>query len=133
MRSSLGRCWFIVALGISATGCGPSEITTIQGCGATFPAPLYKRWFLEFYRTHPDVRVNYLAIGSGAGVRQLSEGLVDFCGTDEAVSEDKLKSIGKQRSEAEGRDVELVQIPMTAGCIAICYNLPGNPQLKLKR
>jgi hypothetical protein len=55
--------------------CAPSDTVTIQGAGATFSAPLYKRWFLEYYLAHPNVRVNYQAIGSGAGVSQLQERL----------------------------------------------------------
>jgi phosphate transport system substrate-binding protein len=106
---------------------------TIQGCGATFPEPLYKRWFLEFYKLHPDVRTNYLGIGSGAGVRQLSEGLVDFGASDEALTKKKLAEVEQALSRREGKQVELLQMPMTAGSVAICYNLPGNPELKLTR
>jgi phosphate transport system substrate-binding protein len=94
---------------------------------------LYKRWFLEFYRQEPDVRVNYQAIGSGAGMRQLEEGLVHFGATDEAQSEDKLKAMAKKISDREGAPVELVQFPMTSGAVAISYNVPGNPEIKLSR
>jgi phosphate transport system substrate-binding protein len=114
-------------------GCSPADTVTIQGCGATFPAPLYKRWFLEFYKEHPNVRVNYQAIGSGAGMRQLEEGLVHFGATDEAQSEDKLKAMAQKMSDREGKPVELVQFPLTAGAVAICYNVPGNPAIKLSR
>src|SRR5262249_35073205 len=75
------------------SGCGPSNTVTIQGCGATFPAPLYKRWFLEFYKLHPNVRVNYQATGSGAGVQQFEEGLVEFGATDESLKKKRLEEI----------------------------------------
>jgi phosphate transport system substrate-binding protein len=112
---------------------GPSDTVTIQGCGATFPAPLYQRWFLEYYLANPDVRVNYQAIGSGAGIQQFTEGLVHFGASDEALKEGKLKEIAKKLSAREKRPVELIQVPLTGGSVAICYNLPGNPTLKLTR
>ena len=121
---------FLVLLVVSITspGCGPADTVTIQGCGATFPAPMYKRWFLEFYKQHPNIRVNYQAIGSGAGVQQFEEGLVQFGATDDALDEKKLKDIAKKL------DIQAVlQIPLTGGSIALCYNLPGiDPATNLK-
>jgi phosphate transport system substrate-binding protein len=129
------RAWFLwaAALLVSAGGCAPSDTVTIQGCGATFPAPLYQRWFLEFYLAEPDVRVNYQAIGSGAGIQQFSEGLVHFGASDEALKEARLQEIAKKLSDREGHPVEVIQAPLTAGSVAICYNVPGNPNLKLTR
>jgi phosphate transport system substrate-binding protein len=137
LRDSHMRRHFLVtllaALLGSSFGCGPSDTVTVQGCGATFPAPLYKRWFLEYYRKHPNVRVNYQAIGSGAGIQQLEEGLVLFGATDEALEPERLKEIAKKLSERDKYSVELMQIPLTGGSVAICYNVPGDPQLKLSR
>src|SRR5262245_12152969 len=130
------RRWVFLALAVAAlspVACNSGDSVTLQGCGATLPAPLYKRWFLEFHKLQPDVRVNYQAIGSGAGIRQLEEGLVDFGASDEALKEDRLVSIAKKLSEREGHEVKLVQIPATAGAVALCYNVPGNPHLKLTR
>jgi phosphate transport system substrate-binding protein len=129
------RGWILLAaaLAVSAGGCGPSNTVTIQGCGATFPAPLYQRWFLEYYLANPDVRVNYQAIGSGAGIQQFTEGLVHFGASDEALKEGKLKEIAKKLSSREKDTVELIQVPLTGGSVAICYNLPDDPQLKLTR
>jgi phosphate transport system substrate-binding protein len=119
---------------VPSFGCAPSDSVTIQGCGATFPAPIYKRWFLELYRLFPNIRTNYQAIGSGAGVRQLEEGLVHFAGTDEALKADRLQSIAKTLGDREHKKVELLQIPLTAGSVALCYNVPGvGPELKLSR
>jgi phosphate transport system substrate-binding protein len=126
----------LAAVVCSSFGCGPSDTITIQGCGATFPAPLYKRWFLEYYHKNPNVRVNYQAIGSGAGIQQFEEGLVTFGATDESLKLDRLKAIAKKLSERDGYDVELIQIPLTAGSVALCYNVPeleGKPPLKLTR
>ena len=125
--------WLLLALAaLLPASCAPQG-DTIQGCGATFPAPLYKRWFLEYYLMFPDVRVNYQAVGSGAGVRQFEEGLVHFGATDEAVKPERLTDIAHILSERERRPVELIQIPLTSGSVAVCYNLPGKPQLKLAR
>ncbi len=133
MRNFCLRTIALIGLSLVQLGCSPSNTITLQGCGATLPAPLYKRWFLEFYKQHPDVRVNYQAIGSGAGMRQLREGLVHFGATDEAQKEKDLNDMAKTLSDREGKPVELLQVPMTAGCIAISYNVPGVEKLKLTR
>ena len=89
---------------------------TLQGSGATFPAPLYKRWFLEYYQQHPNVRVNYAPIGSGAGIRQFTSGLVGFAASDAGISK---KEAARLPPEYGG----VVALPMTAGCIVLAYNL----------
>jgi phosphate transport system substrate-binding protein len=119
---ALRRGWLALAglvLSLLA-GCAPANGVTLQGAGATFPAPLYKRWFLEYYKQHPDVRVNYQPIGSGAGIRQFTEGLVTFGATDAYMSKEELAKVPEQRG--------VVLIPMTAGAIVICYNVPGGPE-----
>jgi phosphate transport system substrate-binding protein len=120
-------CFRVLAVVICCTGLSCSdagEDITIQGAGATFPAPLYKRWFLEYYQAHPGVRVNYQPIGSGAGIRQFTEGLVDFGASDAAMTDKEIEKVPA--------GVQL--LPMTAGSIAVCYNLPGNvKELKLTR
>src|SRR5262245_27738400 len=100
----------LTALVGAAAGCGPSDTVTIQGCGATFPAPLYKRWFLEYYKQNPNVRVNYQAIGSGAGIQQFEEGLVLFGATDEALKAERLKDIAVKLSKLDDYRVELIQV-----------------------
>src|SRR5262245_39356400 len=73
----------VVALSLACASCMDNgDDVTIQGAGATFPAPLYKRWFLEYYQRNPNVRVNYQAIGSGAGVRRFNDDLVQLGATD---------------------------------------------------
>jgi phosphate transport system substrate-binding protein len=109
----------------SSISCGgPDDDITLQGAGATFPAPLYQRWFLEYYKRHREIRVNYQAIGSGAGIRQFTEGLVDFGASDAAMSDAEMAKVKP--------GVRL--LPMTAGSVVICYNVPGvKGRIKLTR
>ena len=89
--------------------------TTISGAGATFPAPIYQRWFADFANTKGGGQVNYQSVGSGAGVRQFVAGTVDFGATDEPI----------KAAEAAKVDRGVVQIPMVGGSIAVAYNKPG--------
>ncbi|MDF5710571.1 MAG: phosphate ABC transporter substrate-binding protein PstS [Nostoc sp. S4] len=106
-------------------GLGKSNTSaTIIGAGGTFPAPLYQRWFSEYNKQKPNIRVIYQPIGSGAGVEQFTEGTIDFGGSDVAMKDDEIKKV-KQG---------VILLPMTAGSIVIGYKLPNikNP-LKLSR
>ncbi len=97
---------------------------TLQGTGATFPAPLYQRWFTEYNKMHPEVQINYQALGSGAGVKQFQEGLVNFGASDAAMTDEEIAAV------KDG----VVLLPMTAGSVVLAYNLPGGPaELKLSR
>lgn len=97
---------------------------TLQGTGATFPAPLYQKWFTEYNKAHPDVQVNYQALGSGAGIKQFQQHLVDFGASDAAMTDDEMAAV------SEG----VVLLPMTAGAVVLSYNLPDvSKQLKLTR
>ena len=100
------------------------EKITLQGTGATFPAPLYQRWFKEYTKLHPEVQVNYQGLGSGAGIKQFQDGLVNFGASDAAMTDEEMALV-KQG---------VVLLPMTAGSIVLAYNLPdGPPELKLSR
>jgi len=114
----------------TSISCDGPDAVDVQGAGATFPAPLYKRWFREFYLQHPNVRVNYQAVGSGAGVRQFSSGLLDFGASDSAMSDKEIAQTEKDNPTRGG----VLMLPLTAGSIALCYNVPGAPrELKLSR
>ena len=102
------------ALGCSEHG----EDVSLQGSGATFPAPIYKRWFLDYYQTNPSVRVNYSPIGSGAGIRQFTSGLVMFGASDAGMSKKEIAALPKNYGG-------VLLLPMTAGCIVLSYNVPG--------
>src|SRR5271156_1622276 len=65
--------------------------TTLNGAGATFPNPMYSKWFSEYHKLHPDIQINYQPIGSGGGIRQVINGTVDFGATDGPMTDDMLK------------------------------------------
>jgi phosphate transport system substrate-binding protein len=104
----------------AATATGP---VTLQGSGASFPAPIYSRWFKEFSTKNPNVRVNYQATGSGAGVKAFIEGQTDFGASDAAMTDEEIK---------QAKDgVSL--LPITAGNIVLGYNLDEVKEVKLTR
>ena len=89
--------------------------TTLNGAGATFPNPMYSKWFSEYHKLHPDVQVNYQSIGSGGGIRQVIAGTVDFGATDGPMTDDQLK-------EAK---VKILHFPTVLGADVPAYNIPG--------
>jgi phosphate transport system substrate-binding protein len=108
----------IIALGLSATA---SAQMMINGAGATFPYPIYSKWFDEYAKVDPSVRFNYQSIGSGGGQKQILAQTVDFGASDGPMSDDNL-------SKAPGK---ILHIPTVAGAVVLTYNLAGNPSLKL--
>jgi len=93
----------------------------INGAGATFPYPIYSKWFDEYAKVDPSVRFNYQSIGSGGGQKQILAQTVDFGASDGPMSDDNL-------SKAPGK---ILHIPTVAGAVVMTYNVPGNPALKL--
>ena len=93
----------------------------INGAGATFPYPIYSKWFEEYSKVDPSVRFNYQSIGSGGGQKEILEGTVDFGASDGPMSD-------KNLARAAG---PLLHIPTVAGADVVTYNLDGNPALKL--
>ncbi len=117
---SLAAAFFVVACSpdrsgddANARGSGAVDLT---GAGATFPYPLYSKWFSDYANTK-NVRINYQSIGSGGGIRQFSEGTVDFGASDSPMTDEE---IGKAKGP-------VLHIPTVLGAIAITYNLPGLP------
>jgi phosphate transport system substrate-binding protein len=107
-----------IALGLSTSA---SAQMMINGAGATFPYPLYSKWFDEYTKVDPSVRFNYQSIGSGGGQKQILAQTVDFGASDGPMSDDNL-------AKAPGK---ILHIPTVAGADVVAYNLPGNPALKL--
>jgi phosphate transport system substrate-binding protein len=89
--------------------------TQLNGAGATFPNPIYTKWFSEYNKLHPDVQINYQSIGSGGGIRQVLNGTVDFGATDGPMSDEQLK-------EAK---TKILHIPTVMGAVVPAYNVPG--------
>src|SRR5262245_19964529 len=87
--------------------------TRVQGAGATFPNPLYQRWVKEYEKSHPDVKIDYQSIGSGGGIKAITEKTVDFAGSDAPLS--------KTEQTAMGGAGNIVQIPATAGGVVPVY------------
>src|SRR5437870_7958461 len=108
----------VLLTGVSATA---SAQMMINGAGATFPYPIYSKWFDEYAKVDPSVRFNYQSIGSGGGQKQILAQTVDFGASDGPMSDDNL-------AKAPGK---LLHIPTVAGADVVAYNLPGNPALKL--
>ncbi|MEA5593146.1 phosphate ABC transporter substrate-binding protein PstS [Rivularia sp. UHCC 0363] len=101
-----------------------AESVSLNGAGATFPEFLYQKWFQEYNQQHPNVQLNYQAIGSAAGIKQVISNTIDFGASDIAMSDEEIKQVSKG----------VVLLPMTAGSVVIAYNLPNiKSGLKLSR
>ena len=103
-----------ITIGLVAAPVAAFAGPALNGAGATFPAPIYQRWFQDYARTSGS-RVNYQSVGSGAGVRQFIAGTVDFGASDEPIKASEIKQVKRG----------VVQIPMVGGTIAVAYNKPG--------
>jgi phosphate transport system substrate-binding protein len=100
--------------------------TLINGAGATFPYPLYSKWFSEYAKVDPSVKFNYQSIGSGGGIKQITAQTVDFGASDKALSDAELQV-------AASSGGKLLHIPTVMGAVVVTYNLPGVARgLKLK-
>jgi phosphate transport system substrate-binding protein len=105
---------FCVFLALRAMG-----QTTLNGAGATFPYPMYSKWFSEYHKLHSDIQINYQSIGSGGGIRQVTEGTVEFGASDMPMTDDQLK-------EAQGKlKTNVLNIPTVLGAVVPAYNIPG--------
>jgi phosphate transport system substrate-binding protein len=95
-------------------GCAFAQ-TTLNGAGATFPYPIYSKWFSEYHKEHSNVEVNYQSIGSGGGIRQVQAGTVDFGATDGPMSDEQI---------AQSK-VKVLHVPTVLGAVVPAYNVPG--------
>jgi phosphate transport system substrate-binding protein len=99
----------------SATAENQSSAQNLNGAGATFPNPIYSKWFSEYAVVHPGIHINYQSVGSGAGIRQVSEGTVDFGASDGPMTDQQI---------AESK-VPVIHIPTVLGAVVPVYNIPG--------
>jgi phosphate transport system substrate-binding protein len=116
---------FLIAISILAAACHRGEAPSpagktiqIQGAGATFPYPIYSKWFDEYHRKHPDVQINYQSIGSGGGIKQLQAQTVFFGATDGPMTDEQLKN-------SPG---PILHFPTVLGGVVPVYNIPGVTQ-----
>jgi phosphate transport system substrate-binding protein len=89
--------------------------TTLNGAGATFPNPMYSKWFAEYSKLHSGIQINYQPIGSGGGIRQVTAGTVDFGASDMPMTD-------KQLQDAK---IKILNIPTVLGAVVPAYNIPG--------
>jgi phosphate transport system substrate-binding protein len=92
---------------------------SINGAGATFPYPMYSKWFDEYHKKNPDLQINYQSIGSGGGIKQVTEGTVDFGATDGPMNDDQLKAY------QEKHGFGILHFPTVLGADVPTYNIPG--------
>src|ERR1700691_3774953 len=97
-----------------------AQAQKLTGAGATFPYPIYSKWFSEYSAAHPGVEINYQSIGSGGGIRQVTAGLVDFGATDGPMTDEQIA----------GSKVKLVHIPLVLGAVVPIFNVPGVTDVK---
>jgi phosphate transport system substrate-binding protein len=102
--------WLCLLLPVAAWG-----QTKLNGAGATFPYPMYSKWFSEYHKLHSDIEINYQSIGSGGGIRQVSEGTVEFGASDMPMNDDQLKAAKSK----------ILNIPTVLGAVVPVYNIPG--------
>src|SRR5467141_2704890 len=93
--------------------------TTLNGAGATFPYPMYSKWFDEYHKLHPDIQINYQSIGSGGGIRQVTEGTVDFGATDGPMNDEQINAYQDKHGFA------ILHFPTVLGADVPTYNSPG--------
>jgi len=115
----------VFALSLTLTACGGSkeESVKLQGAGASFPAPLYLKWFKSYSSAHPNIQVDYQSVGSGSGVKSFMDRTVDFGASDAAMKPEDMAKVNG--------GVQL--LPMTAGSIVLAHSLKDVPDLKLSR
>lgn len=113
MKRFLGLTLLLMLLGAM----GLAE-TKLNGAGATFPNPIYSKWFDEYHKIHSDIEINYQSKGSGAGIRQLTEGTVDFGASDGPMTDQQLKDAKDKRG------FDIIHIPTVLGAVVPAYNLP---------
>jgi len=117
-RMLVGVCLLVLAL-------STAQAQKLTGAGATFPYPIYSKWFSEYSASHPGVQINYQGVGSGAGINQITAGTVDFGASDGIMTDDQVAA-------AVAKGGPILHIPTTGVAAAIIYNIKGVDSGKLK-
>lgn len=113
----------IVLLSVLLISCGKQDSSNqtsaqINGAGATFPYPLYSKWFDEYSKVNTAAKINYQSIGSGGGIKQITEGTIDFGATDSPMTEEEQKSAETKNNS------KIFHIPTVLGAVVMTYNIP---------
>src|SRR6202049_3641838 len=108
------RKLFAFAL-LAMLSAAPAWAQNINAAGATFPYPIYSKWFDEYHKLHPNIQINYQSIGSGGGIAQVTAKTVDFGASDGPMSDEQLKQAG----------VKILHFPTVLGAAVLTYNIPG--------
>jgi phosphate transport system substrate-binding protein len=116
MKKTLG---LLVAAAALMTVAVAQGALLINGAGATFPYPIYSKWFDEFHKTHPNAQINYQSVGSGAGIKQVTEGTVDFGASDGPMNDDQIKAYNDKHGSG------ILHFPTVLGAVVPTYNVPG--------
>jgi phosphate transport system substrate-binding protein len=110
----------LLVIALLALAMSAAQAQKLTGAGATFPNPIYSKWFSEYSAAHPGVEINYQPIGSGGGIRQMTAGLVDFGATDGPATDEQLAA----------SKTKLVHIPTVLGAVVPIFNVPGVNNIK---
>jgi len=102
-----------------ATGVASAQKILINAAGATFPYPMYSKWFDEYHKKNPSLEINYQSIGSGGGIKQITEGTVDFGASDGPMTDEQLKTYQDKHGSA------ILHFPTVLGAVVPTYNIPG--------
>jgi len=114
------RFALIVVCALALAGLGSADNPlSLNGAGATFPYPIYSKWFDQYHKMHPNISINYASVGSGAGIQQITAGTVDFGASDGPMSDDQIK----QYTEKQGHGI--LHFPTVLGAAVPAYNIPG--------
>lgn len=120
------RIIIIILLAITLTACGGKKDISvnkpggqINGAGATFPYPIYSKWFNEYAKLNKDAKINYQSIGSGGGIKQITEGTVDFGASDSPMSNEEIEKANTKNNN------NIIHIPTVIGSVVLTYNIPG--------
>jgi len=108
-----------ILIALTARNVALADPLSITGAGATFPYPIYSKWFDTYHKLHTDIQINYQSIGSGGGIRQVTEGTVDFGATDGPMDDEALKGFSDKRG------CNVLHFPTVLGGVVPIYNIPG--------
>jgi len=115
MKRLAGLLLVVLALG----GSSWRRTLSDNGAGATFPNPIYSKWFDEFHKANGNIQINYQSVGSGAGIKQATDGTVDFGASDGPMTEEQLKAYSDKHGSA------ILHFPTVLGAVVPTYNIAG--------